>query len=1435
MLRQIAAERFPLSHAHVKAHSGHVANELCDEAAKRTRRCQLQCSGDLLPVWPGRLFAHPLKAWAWLPPTGTVDMPTLFSFESEAFRLQRQDLLPTTGPSLGLCQGRPGRGPVSHHIRLVTANILTLLDPRSGQPQPASCESVGMRVVAKREVIKKQFLEAGVLLVGLQETRLQHSAVLPDSHFVMLHAGANSLGHFGVALWVNTSVPYAKWSDTPRFFEKGHFTVTAAEPRLLVVQVRAPGALWTIVVAHGPSEPPSPEGTAADFWGRCAHVVGRRPQGSAVIVLADAKAHVGSLPSDSIGPLAPEEENSSGAAFHEFLARLELWAPSTFPECHYGASHTWLSPFGPSHRLDFIGIPIAWPAASASSHVWEDFEHLQVKDDHLPLVLELGFEEGSRPAHAETFRRRAVRPPRMHEPPGAYVQALQHFCDSPQASWSAPIDAHYLDLIKTWRAEGQALCPAPQARRPFQTYLSGPTLQLVEWRKAWRVHVRAVRRQANARRLAFGFLSWQCLARGVAYSRAQADGLYRRVRLLDTDIAQAAHMIASLGRQIKQATRSDRATYLSGLAEAVSLADLRDPRRLYEKVRKAFPSAKASRRSSFQPLPAVQTAEGRLACSHAEREECWRSHFAEQEAGEVVDSSSYIAILRDQKTRGRHASPVFEIGSVPTLAGVEQTIVGLPAGKAAGYDGITGELLRVHAPSSARLLLAVYTKSALGISEPLEFRGGSLLPLAKKAGSVLACEGFRSILISSIPGKIMHRQFRNQLLGPLQTVASELQAGALPGVSTEAVAMTARTFRDIARSLRLTTALTVFDIRAAYYRVLRQVLTRVDDTDWAFRRLMHDVGVPPEALAELEAKLRGIGVLAEAGTPEHLRRMLADALQGTWFRLDTCAILTMTHRGVRPGDCLADVLFAFSFSAYMAAAEARLRELGLATDLPSASDDSLTAVPVVQGHLTCASWADDFVHMASAAKRCLLVPKVVRCVQVFLEQAEVAGIRLTFARDKTATLLEDEGEGDPLVLRDAEGSYLEVRSAVTSTCVRLPIVSAYRHLGGIVTASGTPAPEVHYRHSLAAGVIRPLKAKLFAAPGIPLATRALLLRSLAVSRFTFGSAAIVLTAAIHSRLWARLYVSVWRSLWKRGKGDPTLHSYEVLRRVAAPPPPLALALARAVFLRQLVKAGPAPLLHLLRVQWQGTLLTSSCTFLSLLVSSLLELVWEKPAWWVATVKRACKCAQADLEKWRVDKDRHEHSGPAPAPVRPRDSGAFACQWCGARFPMRKHLGAHLAKSHGIFSPARHLAFGDTCISCLTCYHSVSRVQAHLKHSDHCLRRSCLLAPPLTVPQIREVEAQETKARKRVKHGHWAEYSATLPAMRSDGPKGLTAAERIDICGEDLDLATLSRLHRPQPSFLSWIDAFIADRSREGPRSGTASFWHSRPAFHPNSA
>ena len=1323
-----------------------------------------------------------------------------------------------------------------------------MLDPGSSRLGEAACALQGLRVVAKRELIKSQLLREKILLTGLQETRLRDTATLPDSHFIMLHSSADDKGHYGVGLWANTTEAYAHSNDQQWFLQRGHFTVLVCQPRLLVVQICAPFLRLTIVVAHAPSEVRGNEGTAAAFWRECRAALSRRVKDSEVVVLTDANARIGSLTSEAVGPCWAETETGAGQAFHQFVAEEILKVPATFHECQEGPGYTWTSPVGLKHRIDYVCVPSTWPLSGIRTFVWGDFESMQLRDDHFPSVLHADFASHTGSGTSARYLRLAARPVGVVASDD-YLCSLQAVSTSPPLAWSAGVDAHYSHLAREWVQLGKGI-GEPTVRQPRQLYLSATTLRLVAWRKAWRQQLRTWSLQTRCRTLAYCWIAWRAFCQGTAPSPPEALRLSLWVSQMLPDIAQAAMLVFRMGRQLKRLARQDRLDYLDGLAANVSLADVKDSKTLYRRVRQAFPASRSGRRPTFCPLPAVLDKEGQLVNGADARQERWREHFAEQEGGCSIADDGFVPELRRQRASVSRV-PSFDISCIPTLADIEQTILALPLGKASGYDGVTAELLRLHGPASARLLLPVYVKSTLSIYEPVEFRGGALLPLAKRAAAAFSVDKFRSILISSLPGKILHRQYRTALLPALRSVKGDLQAGALPGVSTEAITMTARAFRDVMSHRNRAWSLAFFDVRAAYYRVLRQLLARVGDHEHAFRRLMHELGVPTSALSELALKLDQVGALADAGVPEHMQHLLVDAMQGTWFRIDCGAAMTITSRGVRPGDCLADVLFSFTFSAYLTATEGALHRAGLGTSMPLAEAPSPWLEHPAPEDLSCASWADDFVHLFSQQCKHTLSRNVVRTVSLFVEQADTIGMALTFAVDKTAAILSHVTQQQEPVRQDSEGSFLLVTSAVTGSCHRLPVVDAYKHLGGIATTTGTPEPEICYRHSLAMSVIRPLRTRLFSAIGIPMTTRSTLLRTLAVSRFAFGSAALPLHTAIHRRLWAKHYVALWRALWRRRKGDPCRHSFAVLGAVGAPTPPLALAMSRAVLLRQLIRAGPASLLQLLFVQW---IECPKKAWISLVLEdvkhvlqyqdsvrvvlqapdpfgALLSRLRESPGWWISQVRAATRLAVQDMNRWCSGVSLRPLAaavvGTCPGPAE-----GFQCSWCGASFPLRKHLGAHMAKSHRIFSPARHLAHGSTCPSCMVCYWSVGRLQQHLKRSDHCIRRVCHLVPCLSITEVREAEGQDSRAAKRLRQGVWQQFSATLPAVQAEGPRALTADEYVAEFGESIDLSHLGRLFRPEPSTVEWIESFVSERSSEGPRGTAAAFWACRPALHP---
>ena len=474
--------------------------------------------------------------------------------------------------------------------------------------------------------------------------------------------------------------------------------------------------------------------------------------------------------------------------------------------------------------------------------------------------------------------------------------------------------------------------------------------------------------------------------------------------------------------------------------------------------------------------------------------------------------------------------------------------------------------------------------------------------------------------------------------------------------------------------------------------VLRQALVPSQDDDAVLLRLLHGLGVPPSAMTELFEQLSRAAYIASAGAGPHLTALVADLLRGTWFRLDGASALVLTQRGSRPGDPLADLLFAFTFSAYVRSAEQALQSADLQTYCPATAAPAPWCDWEPVSQVGIASWADDYVMLQVSRDVGGLLARTRAATEVLVSQATAAGMEVSFARDKTAVLLSsdcslaDRGE----VLQDPElGACLALHNPVLGSTHLLPIVDSYRHLGGILTANGVPAAEVSFRSSQALGMLRPLHRRLFSALAIPLTLRRTLLRSLVVSRFVFAGAVIPLHTALHRRSWDRAYLRLWRGLCKWSRPDQQPHSFLVLRMAQAPSPPPAVALMRGVLLQRLLVHGPSTLLHLLHVHWRAdphhswlgmfardvqavamycpaaqVVLDSACS-----VTALVEAVQADAAWWLRQVKCAIRQYGSDLEKWAnqvrpIGAEGHP-TDVAEMPSPPVQARPFQCRLCDA--------------------------------------------------------------------------------------------------------------------------------------------------------------------------
>ena len=251
-------------------------------------------------------------------------------------------------------------------------------------------------------------------------------------------------------------------------------------------------------------------------------------------------------------------------------------------------------------------------------------------------------------------------------------------------AWHVDVDAHYQvwssQVVDLWRD-----CYSAPAVHPKHAYLSEEALHQVQMRRAYRayVHVEDCERQRCF--LVLGFAAFWHNFHGTHFVMAHVRTLEGWLVALDLSIARAVAYLQLATRQIRSLVRRDRQAYLQRLADGVALADVRDTKALFAAVRRAYPQTRSAKRSSFAPLPKVLRPDGTCAPGPLDRAECWRRHFAEQEAGEVVDDAGYQAVFNGQRTHGQACRPAFDLACVPTLQEVEKGILSLAKHKGLGH------------------------------------------------------------------------------------------------------------------------------------------------------------------------------------------------------------------------------------------------------------------------------------------------------------------------------------------------------------------------------------------------------------------------------------------------------------------------------------------------------------------------------------------------------------------------------------------------------------------------------------------------------------------------------------------------------------------------------------------------------------------------------
>ena len=1295
-----------LNYAHIPGHSGEPGNELVDTLANAAREGHQVAPFD---AWIQSIIQHEFVDaldWMW----------ALFAREHEGLwkgntlqypgpaTMPASHLLPVQAPSREDEQAERQVAEIS--LRIATCNVLSL----------RGCieEGTSMAGLSRQRALFSQLAEEKIVIFGLQETRLRKLHSSHDEDYFVFKAAATPQGHYGIVVGLAKKTPYgAVWCPRARrrrpvFFKQEHFKILAFDPRYLILKIDTPHLRAVLIAGHAPHTG-NDNGTIEAWWEQLHEAVPLAYAKWPLILLCDANATVGCETSQHIGGYQASKQDDKAAAFESFVARNDLWIPSTFEEHQRGDGMTWEHTSGKKKRLDYVCIPLSWRAQSCTAWISDVIDPTLIRNDHAAACAEIKFLAAC-----------PLKSASKHLESKLTLEANEVDLQGLTASFPAVLDVHsHLHHLQGRLL--QHLQPFQRRRRaakPVKTTTSAPTWALVCEKRSWRRTLTEYNRIQRTTILEYVFGSWKT-------SKAQMNQeVNNLLATQDKLIAGALWNFRRLGRKVTRSMRTDDTNFFAGLlrdgAEFLAPSQVKQ---LWAVIRRSIPKFQV-RRMGYDPHV--------LGFLDQTCFEYFRQlEFGTEAAPEDLSGQCFAQQLSEQDGAPLQVC----LRSLPTRFEFEAALRDTRSDRATGFDGVPSTIYHQNAALLADYFYQVLIKTFLWGTEPVQNKGGVLKMIPKKPGA-LEPQSFRGILLLPTLAKRVHALVRGRLMQQMALKRDPGQMGGYPGQQVAFGAQTIRALTNVFDAHGWSSAVLYVDLSTAFHHLVRELVTGIT-SEMEFQGILHALhhsGTP------LDASLHGsalIGLLAAQGVDPLLLRLLRDIHAHTWFVLaGNSQRLVQTKRGTRPGSPLADAIF----HVLMASIAGDLREwLSQQTDLVRLMA-SLQLQPVM------VIWSDDLaIPLATTTARSLL-PRLADLAAEVTRQFKRRGFTVNFAPGKTSAVVSFVGKEAPELRRQHllgpnAGISIVVDAEQTSW---LCFTNVYKHLGAQFAASHSFEPELRQRIGMAKAAFSKLSRMVLCNQHLPVRLRIQFLQSLVFSKLFYGLGSWDTPS---SRQMQRLRTAYQGMLRKtlRLEVDEQITTPQLLVRARAVDVRVRIAIDRLAYARRVFQVGPAELQQILHIESQCctsswiTALRADLDWLDALVPGVLparpdgELTGMIEFWqrdevpWKSLLKRSLNRHRLQEEIMSEVQAAHHASlailragGATFYPDEPQVFGgsrtevAHLCQ-CGRAFTTAQGLALHRRLRHGEHAPEFQYVSGATCPACLKYLWTSNRLAMHLAY------------------------------------------------------------------------------------------------------------------------
>ena len=1323
---------------HIHSHTGHPWNECADAATWAAVNDWIgsEFPNEILEQLSLQDAAPHLSSWLWMYEAALTGSPQLPRIEDDNFvfnvaaPFQNEPQTDEHPIVVRQKQESPELCRTSSEVTLsvATANVLTLY-PGTERP--------GAFISARHDQLMQQCHDHGLHVIGVQETRSKLSGHMDSTYFHILSSPATAQGVGGVQLWVAKSMQFGheRYNVPYRWLRIVHATT-----QRMVVSFTAPWMKMLFVVGHAPSNGDS---GVASWWQTLPRIIPSTYSSWPTVYLLDANARIGSIQSTAVGAAGATLENEAGGHFHQWMIEHALFAPQTFSAYHTGPHDTWEHGTGTRARIDFVVLDQVLRHPQIRSSVVDTFDISVLRTDHLAVRVDLPV------CIADIVP--AVRKPQSYD--GEQDEPPQ----VPSIPWQVDVHTHAARLA-------QAMQPLRTTKVwPRKTHLRETTWWLIQWKQYHWKRCNQLRKSLGRAVLTRLFMAWRSTCD--PKEDDPAHGWFHQTRC---QLAWHSSQFQKLAPQVATGVKHDDCQYYAELAQRTArvAADEGLPH-LWKVLKPLLPKATAKRRSNIR-------------CTGPTLLEM-RAHFNKLEAGEQCEYPRLLAQCHAEQAQSRHDAPlVVPLAHIPSIIDMEQLVMKQKRGKAPGLDGVPSQTLKDTVAADPRPFFDLILKTWLTASEPLQYKGGLLHCITKKAGSSNVT-AMRGIALLDSFGKIIHALVRSKLLQWSAPRRMPTQFGGFSMQQTLFATQYVRAYANVAAQCHMSSAILFVDVRSAFHCLLREMVFGTTMTfSSRLKATLEEDGFVTDAL---EALISGRSSAFTSTANPSTVRLLQETHKATWYTLSGHDACYHTWRGSRPGSPLADLAYNTLMTQVLQELVARLQ------DHPAIQQSA----QVMQMFCPPVAWVDDVaIPLAATTPKQLdeVLADATMCVK---EVFQTYGLQLNMAPGKTEAVVQYRGKDAPRARKmrfvDAMG-HLPLDDSFQGVVLR--ISSDYQHLGTNFAQSATVHQEIRVRIGKATGVYRQLRRTIFANKKLPVQTRITLLEPLVLSIVFHGAGNWPL---LPFRLQKKLHHAV--TSWQRtiagiGHWSQDNISDDALQaKLGIPSIPVRLAKFRLLYGVQWFAQAPPILAQLVSAEDRSSdswlmAIRHDLEWLSRYEPQLVPTIpttTEEVFDWFAchsnsrnAVRRAVhkSILEQQIVFEAVDMHKRIHNacvelGVQFAPLdaaTPASGLEYPCLTCHRTFASAQALQGHQWRRHGQISDERRYVFSTTCLACNRCYWTAQRLQQHLKQSrrfpNGCYEWMVANFPPLDAPLT-------------ISNDHELLRFCRLPACEVEGPQAMPEA------------------------------------------------------------